>query len=106
MGRALALDPSGDLAEALATGAEAAGSVEVGDEPAPVAVAVVEQLARALGVLDLAVTDDTRLLVGLLEVAPGADVVLTPAQEAAYDRLADRINVMWAGGSVIDRWLY
>jgi hypothetical protein len=105
MGRALAVSPGGELAEALVAGAEAAGSVG-GYGPAPDPVAVVAGLARALGVLDLAVTDDTALLITLIEVPPGVDVVLNAAEEAAYARLADRINTMWADKSGIDRHLY
>ena len=67
---------------------------------------IVASLARALGVLDLAVTDDTTLLIARVDVPAGADVVLTPDEEAAYARLADRINTMWADRSGIDRFLY
>jgi hypothetical protein len=108
MGRALAISPDGELADALAAGAEAAGSVNPYG-PAPEPVAIVVGLARALGVLDLAATDnteDTTLLTALLEVPAGTDLVLTPAEEAAYARLADRINTMWADRSGIDRFLY
>jgi hypothetical protein len=69
-------------------------------------VAVVVGLARVLGVLDLAATDDTALLTARIEVPAGVDVVLTPAEEAAYARLTDRINTMWADRSGLDRFLY
>jgi hypothetical protein len=68
---------------------------------------LVSLLARLAGLLDLAPTDDTRLLTARLRTAPpGADCVLTDAEEAAYARTADRMNQMWAHGSGIDRYLY
>lgn len=62
-------------------------------------------VARVAGLLDLALTDDTELLHGRLEPAAG-DVVLTPAQEAAYQRTINRINGMWALGNPVDRFTY
>jgi hypothetical protein len=102
-GHALAAAPDGELAEALTTGAEAAAG-SAGFTPDP--VAIVAGLARALGVLDLAVTDDTAMLTARVEAPAGADVVLTATEEAAYTRLADRINTTWADRSGIDRFLY
>jgi hypothetical protein len=106
MGRTLAVSPGGELAEALAAGAEAAGSMVSAYETTPDPVTIVASLARALGVLDLAVTEDTVLLVARVDVPAGADVILTPAEDAAYARLVDRINTMWADRSGIDRFLY
>jgi hypothetical protein len=103
MGRVLAVSPHSELADALAAGAEAAGDTH---RSAAEPVAIVMGLTRALGVLDLAVTDDTTLLAARIAVEPGTDVVLTPTEEAAYTRLADRINTMWADRSGIDRFLF
>lgn len=106
LGRALATNPHGELAEAIAAGAEAAAST-FGPTPQP--VELVEALARALGVLDLDATDtagDTKVMVELLHTAAGADVTLSPVSEAAYQRLADRYNAMWADRDGIDRFLY
>lgn len=102
LGMSLALEPGSELTEAIVAGAEAAYSTATGDLDV-VPVAVVESLARVLGVLDLEVTADTRLLAARLEAAAGADVVLERAEEAAYCRLAERINTMWADGSTADR---
>ncbi|WP_156935081.1 LuxR family transcriptional regulator [Pseudonocardia spinosispora] len=102
LGMSLALEPGSELTEAIVAGAEAAYSSTTGDLDV-VPVAVVELLARVLGVLDLDVTDDTRLLAARLEAAAGADVVLDRAEEAAYYRLAERINMMWADGHPADR---
>ncbi|MEU0569119.1 hypothetical protein ABZ297_27595 [Nonomuraea sp. NPDC005983] len=33
----------------------------------------------------------------LAAAGPGADVVLTPVQEEAYQATADRLNAMWPG---------
>jgi hypothetical protein len=103
MGRALAVDPHGELADAISAGAEAAGAA---DRPPLAPTEVVAGLARVLSVLDLAVTDDTAPLTARVEVQAGADVVLSLAEEAAYARLADRINTMWADRSGINRFLY
>jgi len=72
--------------------------------PDPVA-ALVALAARIAGLLDLAWTEDTELLRGRLEAAAG-DVVLTPAEEAAYQRTITRINGMWALGNPVDRFTY
>jgi hypothetical protein len=48
------------------------------------------------GLLDLADTGDTILLRERLAAAGlGADVVLTPVEERAYQATADRFNAMW-----------
>lgn len=68
---------------------------------------LVSLLRRLAGLLDLAATDDTRLLTARLRVTPpGADCVLSDAEEAAHARTADRMNHIWAHGSGIDRYLY
>jgi hypothetical protein len=75
-----------------------------GDVPAR--AELVEQTARLAGLLDLAWTADADLLAPrLIERGPGRDVVLTEAEEAVYERLADRLNRM-AAGDAIARWLY
>jgi hypothetical protein len=92
------LDPDiGELvdahAEQLAGGYRRTGRTEL-----------VSLLARLAGLLDLAPTDDTRLLTARLQATPpGTDCVLSDAEEAAHTRTADRI---WAHGSGIDRYLY
>jgi len=55
--------------------------------------------------LDLELTEDARLLLPRLRASLAGDIVLTPAEDAAYNRTVDRINTMWSG-SVIDRWAY
>jgi len=68
---------------------------------------LVSLLARLAGLLDLAPTDDTRLLTARLRATPpGTDCVLGDAEEAAHARTADRMTHMWAHGSGIDRYLY
>lgn len=103
LGQALAIDPHGELAEAIAAGAEAAAPTF---GPTPTPAQLVEVVARAHGVLDLADTADTILLAGQLARANGADLILTPAAEAAYQRTVDRFNTMWADRSGLDRFLY
>jgi hypothetical protein len=68
--------------------------------------ALIQQTAALAGALDLAWTDDTRLIAPQLELtAAGEAVVLDAAGEAAYQRLATRINAI-AGGDALSRWLY
>ncbi|SNS31122.1 hypothetical protein SAMN06893096_103164 [Geodermatophilus pulveris] len=68
---------------------------------------LVSLLVRLAGLLDLAPTDDTRLLTARLQATPpGTDCVLSDAEEAAHARTADRMNHLWARGSGIDRYLY
>jgi hypothetical protein len=92
-----AASPTSVLGEALD---EASG---IGPHKAP--TATVESVARLHGVLDLELTDDTRLLLPRLRASLAGDIVLTPAEDPAYNRTVDRINTMWSG-SVIDRWAY
>jgi hypothetical protein len=68
---------------------------------------LVTLLARLAGLLDLAPTDDTRLLTARLRATPPSiDCVLSDAEEAAHARTADRMNHIWAHSSGIDRYLY
>lgn len=67
---------------------------------------IAENLARLAGLLDLAWTADADLLAPRIRAtACGTHVWLTDAEEAAYGRLADRLNTMTTGSGV-DRWLY
>ena len=103
LGRELATRPHGELAEAMDAGADAAR----GDYgPAPTPVQLVETLARVHGLLDLASTADTELLTARIAAAGRDDVVLTAAEAAAYERIADRFNGMWALSDPLSRFLY
>jgi len=76
--------------------------------PDPVA-ALVALVARVAGVLDLEWTTDAELLRARLEPAAGdtaGDVVLTPAEETAYQRLVTRFTGMWTLGDPVDRFTY
>jgi hypothetical protein len=103
LGRELATNPHGELGEATAAGAEAAGGTY---GPAPQPVEIVEALARVHGVLDLAPTADSTRLASLVAAAGDDDLVLDAAGEAAYQRTVDRFNAMWASRSGLDRFLY
>jgi hypothetical protein len=61
--------------------------------------ALVFQLARLHGLLDLEWTDDVDMLHTRISAAGSSDVVLTSAEEAAYQRTAGRFDAMWAAGS-------
>lgn len=62
------------------------------------ATELVSAAARISGLLDLADTPDSIVLRERLAAAgPGADVVLTPEAERAYQATADRLNTMWPG---------
>jgi len=70
--------------------------------------ALVALVARVAGVLDLEWTHDAELLrarLGQLDTAAG-DVVLTAAEETAYQRVITRFNRMWTLGSPFDRFTY
>ncbi|MPQ96700.1 LuxR family transcriptional regulator [Modestobacter sp. I12A-02628] len=68
---------------------------------------LVSQIARVAGLLDLADTEQTQLLVARLSGnPPGRDLALTRAEEAAYDHTADRMNAMWGLGSPATRIFY
>ena len=105
LGRELAIRPHSTLSEAMTDGAEAAGGVNPYG-PAPTPQVLVETLARAHGLLDLAVTADTRALAARVTDLDHHDVVLTSDEEAAYQRLADRFNAMWASSDPLARWIY
>ncbi len=65
-------------------------------------------VARVAGVLDLEWTSDTKLLRARLG-QPGdaaGDVVLTAAEETAYQRVVTRFNRRWTLGSPFDRFAY
>jgi len=66
---------------------------------------LVSLVARVAGLLDLAWTGDAELLRARFE-HPAGDVVLTVAEEAAYQRTVTRLNGMWALGSGLDRFVY
>ena len=87
-----------DLADALAQHAEAhqtSGAELAG------------WFSRATSVLDLAWDDDVRALRAAVIAHPSTvDVVLSEAEEAAYGRVADRINALWSYGSGIDRFRF
>lgn len=103
LGHTVATRPDTELAEAIAAGTEAAAPTY---GPAPAPRDIIERLARLHGLLDLAVSDDTRQLITVLDRASTTDpVVLDDTTEAAYQRLADRMNVMWGGGAA-SRFLY
>ncbi|MGW0804112.1 hypothetical protein [Nonomuraea sp. NPDC002799] len=84
-------------AVALGLGATGTGVVrqtlEAADVPAGELVAAA---ARVSGLLDLADTAESIVLREHLAAAgPGADVVLTPAVEKAYQATVDRLDRMW-----------
>lgn len=100
LNRALAGDEP-DLAEVLVDLADGWGAWKT--TPAD----LVGDYSRVLAVLTLAPDDDTRLLVDRLTSAvAGADVTLTITEEAAYQRLATRLNLLLAAGDPITRYLY
>lgn len=66
---------------------------------------LVVQLARLHGLLDLEWTDDVELLHARIAAAGPVDVVLTPAEEAAYRRTVERFDAMWAAGSGVAPFL-
>ena len=88
-----------DLAELLA---------DVADAWRTTAADLVGEYSRVLAVLALSPDDDTRRLVDRLTIAASSadDVVLTVTEEAAYQRLATRLNLLLAAGDPIDRYKY
>lgn len=87
-----------DFAEALAQHAEAnrVSGVELAG-----------WLSRAVSVLGLAWDDDVRTLWRAVTVHPSTgDIVLDDGEEAAYKRVAGRINTLWSYGSGIDRFRF
>jgi hypothetical protein len=103
LGRELATRPHSELVEAMEAGADAARG-DYGQAPTP--VQLVATLARVHGLLDLAITADTELLTARIAAAGRNDVVLTTAEAAAYQRIADRFNGMWALSDPLSRFLY
>jgi len=70
--------------------------------------ALVALVARVAGVLDLEWTHDAELLrarLGQLDTAAG-DVVLTAAEETAYQRVITRFNRMWTFADPVERFTY
>ena len=67
---------------------------------------LVMTIAQLAGLLDLAPDRDSEVLAELLPDDPAADVVLSPAGEAAYQRYAARANHMWSLGDPLARYLY
>lgn len=60
----------------------------------------VARIAALAGLLDLAPTEATQLLVARLSASPpGLDLALTDAEEAAYATTTARITTLWAAGS-------
>jgi hypothetical protein len=103
LGLELAVNPGSELSDALAAGAEAAAD---GHGPPPTPVDLVEALSRAHGLLDLTPTVDSRRLTALITAASDTDLILSPADELAYHRTAERFTAMWARGNSLDRYLY
>lgn len=54
----------------------------------------------------LAPDRDSEVLAELVDGDPAADVVLSPAGEAAYQRYASRANGMWSLSDPLARYLY
>ncbi|MGN9840643.1 hypothetical protein ACTMTI_21225 [Nonomuraea sp. H19] len=92
----LAAAGEGVVREALEAGAGMArGTPEAGGADLP-GTNLVTAAAGISGLLDLADTAESIVLRERLAAAgPGADVVLTPAEEEAYQVTASRLNAMW-----------
>jgi hypothetical protein len=64
-----------------------------------------EFVAGLAGLLDLAPTEATQLLVARLSASPpGLDLALTDAEEVAYTGTLDRMMAMWVHGSELTRF--
>jgi hypothetical protein len=62
-------------------------------------------IAGLAGLLDLAPTEATQLLVARLTASPSSlDLALTDAEEAAYARTVDRMMAMWVHGWELTRF--
>ena len=62
----------------------------------------VARIAALAGLLDLAPTAATQLLIARLASSPpGLDLALTDVEEAAYAATAARIHTLWAAGSTL-----
>jgi hypothetical protein len=98
LGHTVALDPECELSEAMHICADATGTD--GWTPAP--IELIEEFTRALGVLDLADTDDTSLLIAMVATVGDGDAYLDQHTAPAYQRTMARHRTMWAGG--LDRY--
>lgn len=71
---------------------------------------LVEVAARVHGVCDLSWGPDEQLIGTRLGTAnhpyPGAGIVLTAAEEAAYRRIRDQLVAIWHNYDPLARWLY
>lgn len=67
---------------------------------------LIVQIARITGLLDLTFTADTDRLQMLMDTAGEDDLRFNSDAEAAYQRTADRLNMMWTSGNPLDRWTY
>ena len=96
-------DLDAQIAEVVETSAPTSGPTH---HAGPWLPELVEHLARLAGLLDLAWTTDADLIAPRARRrAAGHDVIFTDTEEAAYQRLADRLNTI-ASGDPITRWLY
>jgi hypothetical protein len=89
-----------DLVDVL-TGYADRLAVQLAGRPTPAERAgFVACIAALAGLLDLAPTAASQLLVARLAASPpGLDLALTDAEEAAYAATAARIHTLWAAGS-------
>jgi len=90
------------IREALEHGADIAYHAD--DDQA--CIRLVMTIAQLAGLLDLAPDRDSEILAELLPDDAAADLVLSPAGEAAYQRYAARANHMWSLGDPLARYLY
>lgn len=91
--------PSGDVIAVLVD--EVAGVEHI--DP----LAAVSLVASLAGLLDVAGTDDSELLIRRLRAAdPGSDVVLSTIEGAAYRATAGRLGDVWGFRSRLDRYRY
>jgi hypothetical protein len=67
--------------------------------------ALIVQLARLHGLLDLEWTEDVELLHARIAAAGPVDVALAPTEDAAYRRTVERFDAMWAAGSGVAPFL-
>jgi hypothetical protein len=87
-----------DLAELLG---------DIADSWRTTAAELVGDFGRVLAVLTLPADEHTRQLTERLAAAgPGADVVLTAADEAAYQHVVGRLNLLLTNANPIDRYKY
>ena len=67
---------------------------------------LLQPLARLIALLDLPGDDDTTVLLAVLQANPDADVELATRQAAAYDRVAERINLLLTDGDPLHQILF